>query len=56
MLSIQSASIVATGKSHQTVLLQSRAIESRCFVIAAAPMGSRDQKRIMYGHSMIDSP
>ena len=49
-----------TGRAHWEVLLRARAIETGCFVIAAAQTGehktSLGQPRKTYGHSMIVSP
>ena len=49
-----------TGHAHWEVLLRARAIETGCFVIAAAQTGehetSHGQSRKTYGHSMIVSP
>lgn len=56
ILSVPSAFTVPTGKAHWKILLQARAIETQCFVIAAAQVGSHNQKRTSYGHSMIVSP
>ncbi len=45
-----------TGRAHWHVLLRARAIETGCFVIAAAQSGRHEDGRETYGHSMIVSP
>ena len=49
-----------TGQAHWEVLLRARAIETGCFVIAAAQTGthpsSEGKSRKTYGHSMVVSP
>jgi nitrilase len=48
-----------TGKDHWEVLLRARAIESQCWVIAAASWGAYEERgaqRQVYGHSMIVDP
>ena len=36
------------------ILLRSRAIESQCYVIAAAQVGRNTSKRVTYGHAMVN--
>jgi predicted amidohydrolase len=38
------------------VLLRARAIETQAYVIAAAQVGSHNEKRTSYGHSMVVDP
>jgi nitrilase len=48
-----------TGKDHWEVLLRARAIESQCWIIAAASHGSYEERgamRQVYGHSLIADP
>ncbi|PKF62257.1 carbon-nitrogen hydrolase family protein [Psychromonas sp. psych-6C06] len=45
-----------TGKAHWQPLLQARAIENQCYVVAANQGGIHAGKRHTYGHSMIISP
>ncbi|MFK4585107.1 nitrilase-related carbon-nitrogen hydrolase [Bradyrhizobium diazoefficiens] len=45
-----------TGEAHWHVLLRSRAIETGCFVFAAAQAGLHENKRETYGHSLIIDP
>ena len=47
---------VPTGEAHWEVLLRSRAIETGCYVIAAAQAGKHDNGRATWGHSMIIDP
>lgn len=53
---VPSAFTVPTGRAHWHVLLRARAIETGCFVIAAAQVGQHFPKRKTYGHSIIISP
>ena len=55
-LTVPSAFTVPTGKAHWHVLLRARAIETGCFVFAAAQCGQHFPKRKSYGHSVIISP
>lgn len=45
-----------TGRAHWHILLRARAIETGCFVIAAAQCGSHSKGRETYGHSLIVAP
>ena len=45
-----------TGRVHWKPLLQSRAIESLCYVIAAGQVGVHNEKRTSWGHSLVISP
>lgn len=60
ILLIPAAFAQPTGRAHWEVLLRARAIETGCFVIAAAQTGehqtTRGRPRKTYGHSMIVSP
>lgn len=55
-LNIPSAFTVPTGKAHWHVLLRARAIETGCFVFAAAQEGAHECGRKTYGHSLIIDP
>ena len=55
-LLVPSAFTVPTGKAHWEVLLRARAIESQCYVVAAAQAGRHNKKRESYGHSIIIDP
>jgi predicted amidohydrolase len=45
-----------TGEAHWLPLLQARAIENQCYVLAANQGGLHDCGRETYGHSMVISP
>lgn len=57
---VPSAFAVATGEAHWETLLRARAIETGCFIIAAAQTGthkaSSGKPRKTYGHSLVVSP
>ena len=55
-LAVPSAFTRQTGAAHWQVLLRARAIETGCFVMAAAQGGDHEVGRATYGHSMIVSP
>jgi predicted amidohydrolase len=56
LLSIPAAFTLTTGKDHWHVLLRARAIESQCYVVAAAQTGRHFGDRRSYGHSLISDP
>lgn len=58
IIAVPSAFTLTTGKDHWHCLLRARAIETQCWVIAAAQWGSHDDegKRQSYGHSLIVDP
>lgn len=56
LLSIPAAFTVPTGEAHWHVLLRTRAIESACFVVAAAQCGTHEDGRATYGHSLVVDP
>ncbi len=48
-----------TGKDHWEVLLRARAIETQCWIIAAASCGQYEERgaqRSVYGHSLVADP
>lgn len=45
-----------TGAAHWETLLRARAIETQCYVIAAAQCGKHSESRESYGHAMIIDP
>lgn len=47
---------VPTGQAHWHILLRARAIEAGCFVIATAQVGSHEDGRTTYGHSLVVDP
>jgi predicted amidohydrolase len=55
-LAVPSAFTRKTGEAHWHVLLRARAIETGCFVFAAAQGGLHENKRETYGHSLIIDP
>jgi deaminated glutathione amidase len=55
-IAVPSAFTVPTGKAHWHTLLRARAIETQCFVFAAAQAGEHESGRKTYGHSLIVSP
>ena len=60
ILTVPSAFTVPTGRAHWEVLLRARAIETGCFVLAAAQTGThaatRGRVRETYGHSLAVAP
>ncbi len=56
MLTVPAAFTETSGKAHWHTLLRARAIETGCFVFAAAQTGTHDGGRRTYGHSLIISP
>ncbi|KAI2663009.1 Deaminated glutathione amidase [Labeo rohita] len=56
ILTYPSAFTVATGTAHWEVLLRVRAIETQCFVLAAAQVGAHHAKRTSYGHALAVDP
>nr|XP_022299458.1 nitrilase homolog 1-like [Crassostrea virginica] len=56
VLTFPSAFTVTTGMAHWEVLLRSRAIETQCYVVAAAQYGKHNSKRSSYGHAMVVDP
>src|SRR5438876_2396318 len=55
-LTVPSAFTRKTGEAHWHALLRARAIETGCFVFAAAQAGMHENKRETYGHSLIIDP
>lgn len=56
VITVPSAFTVPTGKAHWHVLLRARAIETGCFVLAAAQGGRHESGRETFGHSLAVSP
>jgi len=56
ILTFPSAFTVKTGAAHWESLLRARAIETQCYVVAAAQSGQHSEKRTSWGHSLIVSP
>lgn len=57
---IPAAFLVKTGQAHWEILIRARAIESQCYVLAAAQSGlhinEKKAQRETFGHSMIVDP
>jgi predicted amidohydrolase len=56
MIAVPAAFTRPTGEAHWHVLLRARAIETGCWVIAAAQTGVHQDGRATYGHSLVVSP
>jgi predicted amidohydrolase len=56
LIAVPAAFTVPTGAAHWEILLRARAIETGCYVIAAAQAGQHQNGRATYGHSMIVDP
>ncbi|MEA5479146.1 carbon-nitrogen hydrolase family protein [Pseudanabaena galeata UHCC 0370] len=56
ILFVPAAFTAFTGKDHWQVLLQARAIENTCYVIAPAQVGMHTPRRQSHGHAMIVDP
>jgi predicted amidohydrolase len=56
MIVVPAAFMLHTGRDHWEVLLRARAIESQCYVVAAAQIGDHEPRRTCFGRSMIIDP
>ena len=56
VLFIPAAFTAFTGKDHWQILLQARAIENSCYVIAPAQTGRHYSRRQSHGHALIIDP
>lgn len=56
ILTYPSAFTYQTGAAHWEILLRARAIETQCYVIAAAQCGAHNKKRVSWGHAMVVDP
>lgn len=56
LLTLPAAFTDKTGEAHWHVLLRARAIETQCYVVAAAQWGTHPGGRRTYGHSLIVDP
>jgi nitrilase len=60
MIFVPSAFTTETGRDHWDILLRARAIETQCWIVAAATTGAhrdaRGQPRTTWGHAMIVDP
>ena len=55
-LAVPAAFTKVSGEAHWHVLQRARAIETGCYVIAAAQCGTHAEERKTYGHSLIVDP
>ena len=55
-IAVPAAFTKPTGAAHWHVLLRARAIEASAFVIAAAQVGTHEDGRHTYGHSLVVDP
>lgn len=55
-IAIPAAFTVPTGEAHWYVLQRARAIEASAYVIAAAQVGTHEDGRRTYGHSLVVDP
>jgi len=56
VIAVPAAFTVPTGQAHWEVLLRARAIETGCFIVAAAQGGLHENGRSTYGHSLVVAP
>ena len=56
VLVVPAAFTLVTGKDHWHVLLRARAIESQCYVVAAAQWGTHPRGRATFGKSLVVDP
>ncbi|MDQ6989089.1 MAG: carbon-nitrogen hydrolase family protein [Mariprofundaceae bacterium] len=56
ILTVPAAFTLPTGQAHWQTLLQARAIENQCYVLAAGQWGKHQDGRETYGHSLIIDP
>ena len=56
VIAVPAAFTAPTGQAHWESLLRARAIETGCFVVAAAQGGQHQNGRATWGHSMIVDP
>ncbi|WP_018387438.1 carbon-nitrogen hydrolase family protein [Ancylobacter sp. FA202] len=56
MIAAPAAFTQSTGEAHWHILLRARAIETGCYVLAAAQGGTHENGRQTFGHSLIIDP
>jgi predicted amidohydrolase len=56
IITVPSAFTKFTGKAHWHTLLQARAIENSCYIVAPAQTGKHPANRETFGHSLIIDP
>ena len=55
-IAIPAAFTVSTGEAHWHLLLRARAVETGCYILAAAQAGAHADGRATYGHSLTVDP
>lgn len=56
VLTVPAAFTRTTGEAHWHVLLRARAVETQCYVVAAAQQGHHPHGRQTFGHALIVDP
>ena len=56
LISVPSAFTSVTGEAHWATLIRARAIETQCYILAAAQGGEHPGGRVTHGHSSIVDP
>ena len=56
LIAIPAAFTVPTGQAHWHVMQRARAIEATAFVVSAAQVGTHEDGRATYGHSLVIDP
>ena len=56
VIAVPAAFTVPTGRAHWEVLMRARAIETSAFVVAAAQVGTHEDGRATFGHSLVIDP
>ncbi|MCC6949655.1 MAG: carbon-nitrogen hydrolase family protein [Bradyrhizobiaceae bacterium] len=56
VITVPAAFTKQTGEAHWHLLLRARAVETGCFVLAAAQGGRHENGRDTYGHSLVIDP
>lgn len=56
VIAVPAAFTVPTGRAHWHVLQRARAIEASAYVVAAAQVGTHEDGRTTYGHSLVVDP
>ena len=56
LIAIPAAFTVPTGQAHWHIMQRARAIEATAFVVSAAQVGSHEDGRATYGHSLVVDP
>ena len=56
ILLVPAAFTEVTGRAHWHILLRARAIETGCFVLAAAQIGTHADGRRTFGHGLVIAP